>query len=214
MVLIAEDLLILLLDDVKGTTSPWGGTDVALGGAVLAELSILGLVTLEERTSRWRSQKVHATGAPPSELHPVLSEALAVVAEKPRRPSALVAKLGKGLDDRLAAALAERRILERRDGRLLGLLPRTTWPAVDTTRDHQLRRAITVCLVDGGRPDERTAALIGLLSAIDQAHQAVTAGHAVTKRQLRKRAREIADGQWPAKAVKDAVAAAASASAG
>jgi len=212
MELIAEDLLILLLDDVKGTTSPWGGADVALGGALLAELSMLGLATLEEKQSRWRSQKVVATGAPPAELHPVLAEALAIVAEKPRRPSTLVGKLGKGLDDRLATALAERRILERRDSRLLGLLPRTTWPAADTTRDNQLRRAITVCLVDGGRPDERTAALIGLLSAIDQAHQVVTPGHTLTKRQLRKRAREIADGQWPAKAVKDAVAAAASAS--
>ena len=214
MTLIAEDLLILLLDDVKGTTSPWGGADVALGGALLAELSMLGLAALEEKQSRWQTQKVHATGAAPTELHPVLSEALATVAEKPRRPSALVAKLGKGLDDRLAAALAERGVLRRRDGRLLGLFPRTTWPAADTTRDNQLRRAITVCLVDGGRPDERTAALIGLLSAIDQAHQAVTAGHPLTKRQLRYRARVIAQGQWPAKAVKDAVAAAASASVG
>jgi len=214
MTLIAEDLLILLLDDAKGTTSTWGTTDVALGGAVLAELAILGLATVEDKKSLWRGRKVRATGPAPADLHPVLAEGLAVVAVKDRPASTLVTKLGKGLQDRLAAGLAERRILERKDGKLLGLLPRTTWPAADTTRDNQLRRSITVCLVDGGRPDERTAALIGLLLAVDQVHKAVTANHAATKRQLKKRAKEIADGQWVAEAVKHAVAAAASASGG
>jgi hypothetical protein len=61
--------------------------------------------------------------------------------------------------------------------------------------------------VDGGRPDERTAALIALLWAFDQAHKAVAGNHASTNRQLKGRAKEIAEGQWPAKAVKDAVAA-------
>jgi hypothetical protein len=158
----------------------------------------------------WRTAKVRATGAPPADLHPVLAEALGVIAEKDRAASTLLGRLGKGLDDRLAADLAERRILERRDGKRLGVLPRTTWPAADTTRESQLRRAITVCLVDGGRPDERTAALIGLLAAIDRAHLAVSAHHTATKRQLRKRANEIAEGQWAAKAVKDAMAAASS----
>ena len=64
---------------------------------------------------------------PPTD--PVLAEALATVAEKDRTARTLVTRIGKGLDDRLAAGLAERRILERRDGKRLGLLPRTTWPA-------------------------------------------------------------------------------------
>ena len=214
MTLIAEDVLLLLLDDAKGTVSPWGNTDAVLGGAVLAELALLGLATVDDKKSIWRTAKVRATGAPPADLDPVLAAALATIAEKDRKASTLVTKIGKGLDDRLAAGLAERRILERRDGRRLGLIPRTTWPAADTTRDNQLRRTITVCLVDGGRPDERTAALIALLWAADEAHKAVAANHAATKRQLKKRAKEIAQGQWAAKAVKDAIDAAASSSGG
>src|SRR5688572_27517793 len=119
MTLIAEDLLILLLDDAKGTASTWGTTNIALGGAVLAELALLGLATVDEKKSIWRGVKVHATGTAPADLHPVLAEALAVVAEKDRSASTLVTKLGKGLDDRLAAGLAERRILERRTGKRL-----------------------------------------------------------------------------------------------
>ena len=214
MTLLAEDVLLLLLDDVKGTVSPWGNTDAVLGGAVLAELAILGLVTVDEKKSIWRTAKVHATSTAPADLDPVLAEALITIAEKDRKASTLVTKIGKGLDDRLATGLAERRILERRDGKRLGLIPQTTWPAADTTRADHLRRTITVCLADGGRPDERTAALIALLWAVDEAHKAVAANTATTKRQLKKRAKEIAEGQWAAKAVKDAIDAAAAANSG
>ncbi len=210
MTLIAEDVLLLLLDDTKGTVSPWSHTDAVLGGAVLAELALLGLARVEEKSSIWRSGRVRTTGTPPAGLDPVLVEALATIADKDRTAISLVTRIGKGLDDRLATSLAERRILERKDGRRLGLLPRTTWPAADTSRDHQLRRAITVCLADGGRPDERTAALIGLLAAADQAHNMVAANTATPKKALTRRAREIAEGQWAAKAVKGTIAAASS----
>ena len=209
MTLLAEDVLILLLDDAKGTVPAWSNADTVLGGAVLAELALMGLVGVGEKSSIWRSEKVLPTGPAPADLHPVLAEALAVITEKERRADSLVTKLGKGLHARLAAGLAERRILERREAKLLGLVPRTTWPALDTSREDQLRRSVTVCLGDGGRPDERTAALIALLAAVDQAHRAITPNHAATTRQLKKRAAQIAEGQWPAKAVKDAVAAAA-----
>ena len=138
MTLIAEDLLLLLLDDAKGTVSTWGKTDAVLGGAVLAELAVTGLVTVDEHKSIWRTDKVHAAEGAPADLDPLLAEALATIAEKDRKASTLVGKIGKGLESRLAARLADRGILERRDGKLLGLFPRTTWPAADTsTRDRR-----------------------------------------------------------------------------
>jgi hypothetical protein len=214
MTLIAEDLLLLLLDDRKGTVSTWGQTDAVLGGAVLAELSVTGLVTVDEHKSIWRTDKVHAAEAAPADLDPVLAEALSEIAEKDRKASTLVTRIGKGLEARLAAGLAERGILERKDGKLLGLFPRTTWPTADSSHEDDVRRTLTACLVDGAQPDERTGALIALLAAIDQAHSAVTAGTTATKKELEKKAKEIADGQWAAKAVKDAVDAATAAMVG
>ena len=211
MTLIAEDLLLLLLDDTLGTVSTWGKTDVVLGGAVLAELAVAGLVTVDEKTPIWRTAKVHAADPAPAELDPLLAEALTTIAEKDRTASALVTRIGKGLEDRLAARLAERGVLERRDGKVLGLFKRTTWPVADTAREEELRRAVTACLVEGAQPDERTGALIALLAAIDQAHRAVAPTTTVKKRALEKRAKEIAEGQWAAKAVKDAVDAATAA---
>ena len=214
MTLIAEDLLLLLLDDAKGTVSTWGKTDAVLGGAVLAELAVTGLVTVDEHKSIWRTDRVHALDGAPADLDPLLAEALATIAEKDRKASTLVDKIGKRLERRLAASLAERGMVERRDGKLLGLFPRTTWPAADSSHENDLRRTVTACLVDGAQPDERTGALIALLAAIDQAHSAVTPGTTTKKRALEKKAKEIAAGQWAAKAVKDAVDAATAAMVG
>src|SRR5689334_3016865 len=147
MTLIAEDLLLLLLDDEKGTVSTWGKTDAVLGGAVLAELAVDGLVTVDEHRSIWRADNVRAEPAP-ADLDAVLAEALATIDTKDRRASDLVTRIGKGLESRLAAGLAERGILERRDGKVLGLFPRTTWPAADTAHEQEVRRTVTACLVD------------------------------------------------------------------
>ena len=147
MNLIAEDLLLLLLDDEKGSLAASDKVDAALGGAVLAELALTGAVTVDERTSRWVAPKVRATEHAPEDR--VLIDAQATVAEKDRSAQDLVTKIGKGLKDDLADRLAERGILERRRDRVLGLLPRTRWPALDTTHEDAVRRALTDCLVQG-----------------------------------------------------------------
>jgi hypothetical protein len=203
--LIAEDLLLLLLDDVSGKAQTQQ-LQVALGGAVLVELALAEAVTVEEKSSMWRSAKVRpVAGAGPTD--PVLTSALATVGEKERSAQDLVNRLGKGLTDTLCSRLAGRGILERQDDKVLGLFPRTRWPARDSSYEDAVRRALTVVLVDGSEPDPRTAALVALLHAIDRPHKTV-AHEGVSDREVKKRAKEVAEGQWAAKAVKDAVAAA------
>ena len=65
-------------------------------------------------------------------------------------------------------------------------------------------------LVDGNEPDPRTGALVALLHAVDRAHKTVP-HEGVSDREVKKRAKEVAEGQWAAKAVKDAIAAATAA---
>ena len=58
----------------------------------------------------------------------------------------------------------------------------------------------------GAEPDQRTGALIALLSAIDKAHKVVD-HEGMSSRDVRKRAKQISEGAWAAKAVRDAIAA-------
>lgn len=200
--LIAEDLLLLLLNDEKGTVSESASPRTVLGGALLIELAMAGAITVEEKTSFWKTAKVHAGDQPPED--PILRAAHASVAEKERSAQDLVERLGKGVKEQLADRLAERGILERREGKVLGLFPRTTWPVVDSTHEEQVRRAVTAALVEGAEPDERTGALIALLHAVDRAHKTVP-HEGMSSGEVRKRAKEIARGDWAAKAVKDAI---------
>ncbi|MFC7493888.1 MULTISPECIES: GOLPH3/VPS74 family protein [unclassified Nocardioides] len=200
--LIAEDLLLLVLDDEKGTLTT-AYPQAALGGAVLVELALTNAVEVEEKTSVWRTAKVLALpGARPDD--DVLAAAYDVVAERPRTAQDLVDRLGKGLKDRLAERLVDRGLLERSDGRVLGLFPRTRWPAADTTHEEQVRRALSAVLVQGLTPDERTGALVAVLHAIDKAHKVVDRDR-LPAREVRKRAKAIAEGEWAAKAVRDAI---------
>jgi hypothetical protein len=206
--LIAEDLLLLLLDDESGKPQTQQ-LQIALGGAVLVELALGGMVEVADARSLWRSAKVWPVeGARPDE--PVLTSAWAVVGEKERTAQSLVERLGKGLDQTLCARLTERGILERRDDKVLGLFHRTRWPARDSLHEESVRRALTGVLVEGHEPDPRTGALVALLHAVDCAHKTVP-HDGLSDREVKKRAKEVADGQWAAKAVKDAIAAATAA---
>ncbi len=203
--LIAEDLLLLLLDDDKGTVTATSYVHTILGGGVLIELAVSGAVEVGEKEGFWKTAKVRAR-LDASPVDPVLVAALAVIAEKERGAQDLVNRLGKDLKETLTARLEERGILERREGKVLGLFPRTTWPSVDSTHELAVRRAIEASLLQGVTPDERTGALIALLHAIGQAHKVIDR-QGLPAREVRARAKEISEGAWAAKAVKDAIAA-------
>jgi hypothetical protein len=200
--LVAEDLLLLLLDDESGKVAGSETAHLALGGAVLAELALRGAVAVDEQTSRFRSPKVRVTGPAPDDR--ILADALDVVAEKDRPAQSLVERLGKGLVQDLGDRLADRGVLERRRSRLLGMLPRTRWPAVDSSHESEVRRALTSVLVQGTTPDPSTGALVAVLAAIDRAHKVVD-HDGMSRREVKARAKEVAEGAWAASAVRDAV---------
>jgi hypothetical protein len=206
MDLIAEDMLLLLLDDRKGKVVGTTHPQTVLGGAVLIELAMVGAVTVDERESGlWRQTKVRVVpGVVPDDE--ILRTALAIVGEKVRSAQDLVTRLGKGLKEELCLRLERRRTVRRQQDRVAGLFPRTRWPAADPTYKESLRAALSAALVQGVTPEPRTAALISLLSAIDRA-QKIVDRDGLPAGQVRKRAKEIAQGEWAAKAVRDSIAA-------
>ena len=208
--LIAEDLLLLLLDDERGTTPAlWVDVKVPLGAALLAQLALDGDVALDGPAGWWRAPKVEVSDpVPPAD--PMLAAAVAVVAEKPRTATDLARRLGDGLKDALAARLVEDGVLDRHDERVLGVFPRTRWPAASATREAGVRDELSRVLLQGAEPAPRIAALAGILAALDRVP--VTLGvHGAEARTAKRRAKELAEGDWASKAVRDAVAAASAA---
>lgn len=207
--LIAEDVLLLLLDDESGKLTERTHLDVALGGALLTDLALREVVELPPKTSFWKTPRVVAVpGAGVDD--PLLARSLALIAARPRSAQDLVKRLGKaGRSDLFALLVDQGRVgIER--GAVFGVFPTTRHPADDQVYEDDLRAEVTAALVDGQAPSERTAAVISVLAAIDRAHKVVDR-HGVSRRDIKRRAREIADGDWAAKAVRDAVRAAQSA---
>ena len=110
MSLIAEDMLLLLLDDEKGTIVGTSHPQIVLGGAMLIELATTGTVTVEEKKGMWKSAKVRVQpGSLPDDR--LLRRAADAVAEKERSGQDLVNRLGKGVQDELLGRLEQRGVL-------------------------------------------------------------------------------------------------------
>jgi hypothetical protein len=200
--LIAEELLLLLLNDRTGRT-PASVTelDKGLAGAVLVELALLGSVDVAGDGGPVRKGRLVTKPAPPPE-HPVLADALEKVAAKAgRKPQDVLGVLAKGLKDRLTGGLVEAGLVRKEARRVLGLFPTTRLPAQDIARKTQVRERLREVLA-GAEPDERSGALIAVLSALNAVTIVVDMPD---KRAARRRAKEIAQGHWAAAAVRKAV---------
>jgi len=104
------------------------------------------------------------------------------------------------------AGLAARGLLRAEEGKVLGIFSTTRWPAGDSAHELQVRELVTGALVHGTTPDQRTAALIALLSSVDAAHKVVDPdAHGVDKKTIKNRAKEIREGAWAAGAVVKAI---------
>lgn len=203
MTLLAEDILLLLLDDASGKP-PVDGTrlDRVLAGGLLLELALAGRVTpAAEGAEAKPGRLVVRDGAPTGDE--LLDRTLHRLAEgRAVKPARAVEQLTKGLRSELLTRLAGQGLLREERGRILGIFPTTTWPAIDTARETGLRAELSEVLLSGVEPTQRTAALVSLLSAVDAGAKVVAAAD---RRAVKRRAREIAEGEWAGAAVRKAV---------
>lgn len=210
--LLAEDLLLLLTDDDSGRLVVSGEqVDVALGGARLIELTLLGRVDV---TGEGEGRKGRLVVRDRARLEdPVLDDALGIcVAHEGKKPQSVVGPLGKRLRAHLYDRLVDQGVLRAEQGKVLGIFPTRSWPAADAAHERQVRAALEQALLTTLPPEPRTAALVSLLLALRTVHKVVPPKqHALSRRDLDRRAKEIADGDWGSAAVRKAVDAMAAA---
>jgi hypothetical protein len=218
-VLIAEELLLLCLDEESGRSRL--GRDrlePALAGALIGELALrerVGVTAAGSGWSAWKRRRVTVIDLTPTddaELDRAL-EAVAVAEGRPVRDlvaSGSSRRLSKGLRDRLLERLAAAGVLDERTGTVLAFIPRTTWSARDRAAEDEVRRRLHAALVAGLTPSERTVTLVALL----QVTGALTKVLEVDDRlALKARAKVLTEGDWVAQAVKQAIDEAAAAGA-
>ena len=205
MTLIAEDLLLLLLDD--GTGRPLVDTirlDRVLAGALLLELALAERVGPPPPGQRFGRARIaiidaRATG------DPLLDEAISRLdPDRPPGAARAVEKLVKGTRPALLARIVAAGFVREERGTVLGIFPTTRWPAVRPEHEAAVRRALHAALVEGWPPDLRTSALTSLLVAVNAVPKVVPAPD---RRALVRRAKAVAAGEWAGAAVRKAVAA-------
>jgi hypothetical protein len=200
-----EELLLLALDDRKGTSAMGGMHTLAMGGAVLAELVLLGAVRIGE------DKKQFVDAEPGTQVaDPLLAECLALVttAKKRRRAVEWVQKFSglKDFNKRVARGLVAKGVLNEEQDLVLGIFPRTVFPARDGGPEQDLiRRLERAVMTDDDRVDERTL----VIAIVAQATALLE--RAVDKKQLKTRKarlKQLAEGHLAGAATLEAVKAA------
>ncbi len=202
--LLVEDLMLLLLDDDGASISGAGVLHYILGGAVLVEMAMEGHVELDDgKGSGWGNGPIVKPVGGRSFNDPLLAEAYEVISKKEQRVQPVILALGSDLRTTVLERLETRGLIRKETGKFLGIFRTTKWPADDEAHEAQLRRKILAALVDGETPDERTAAVIGLVyaSGAMPSLRPPLPWNSTTV----ERAKAFQDGQWGAEAVGTAV---------
>ena len=106
------------------------------------------------------------------------------------------------LRERLLERLAKSGAITRQEGTVLGFIPRTTWPAQGSAAEDDVRARLRGALVDGTIPTERTVTLVALLQVTGLVTKVLPEAD---KKLIKARAKALTEGDWAAKAVKDAI---------
>jgi hypothetical protein len=160
--MLATDLLLLALDDERGTVLPQAaiGLDYGLAGAVVMELALRGRISLD-------ADVVSTTGTATDDA--LLDDALRAIAATPGKDlSHWVWHLSRdlrGLRQRLLDRLVARGTLEKRERRVLLLFHQNVYPERDTRVEHDIRARVDAALLQGATPAAPTACLIHLAAA-------------------------------------------------
>ncbi|MHC5211450.1 MAG: GOLPH3/VPS74 family protein [Planctomycetota bacterium] len=160
-----EELLLLALNDEKGTPVFGVQAEFAVGGALLAELLMAERVRLDGTGRKARLQL--ADHRPLGDE--LLDECLAKVRDAKRSANLQTwvtrfARLPR-LRRRASEGLVRRYILRRQEGRVLLFFPHTTFPERDPGPERELVSRLKRAITHGtSRVDPRSAVLISLAS--------------------------------------------------
>ena len=201
--LIAEAILLLALDDNKGTVRFAAAVQIesTLGAALLLELLLRRQIDI---TTTELPPVLKPDGSPmkPGRLV-IRNGALSGDAELDsalhrlrkahgKRTSYAIPLAAKGARGALSERLSKVGILSPEQHKVLGLFPRTVWPARSEAPEAQIREQIIAALDSGARPDQFTGCVIALLHAAGILGAVLPAHDRAERKARAARAKELA----------------------
>lgn len=200
-----EEILLLALDDDKGTTGLESTFPMAMGGAMLAELAMAGAVTIGKDKKR----EVAAVKGGRVE-DPLLAECLEriQVEKKTKKAAHWVQKFAgtKDLKNRAARQLVDKGVLKEEGDKVLGIFPRTIYPESDPGPEKELRDRLYWAIFTSARDVEpRTVVVTSLLQGTGMLPKVFDKKKLKSRKQ---RLEKLTSGQVVGSAAKEAVEAA------
>ncbi|MFB6631097.1 GPP34 family phosphoprotein [Streptomyces sp. NPDC056362] len=199
-VTLAEEIMLLSLDDESGAAKERQSVAWAVAGGILLDLVLAGRVVVE--SGRLSVADRTPTGTP------LLDERLDLIAawagrgrRDPKVTEWLTRDHGKAVTATTGSLCARGLVREERS-RILGVLPVTRHPEADGAPERELRDRLRAVVLEGAEPDTRTAGLVALVHGA-KLHRLAFPG--VPRKEIAPRLDEIASGQWAAEGVRQAV---------
>lgn len=207
--LIAEDLMLLLLRNEKGTIIHQAATPGLLGGALLSELALLERIDMVAKKGFFGKRKLLTLGqgALPD---PLLQQVHDEVGAQPQDAQTVLTKISKELQEVVPARLVSHGLVQQIEKQLMPFVTETRYPSVDGSRERVVRSEIKGVLVDGLTARPRIATLITLLSAVATLKRVLKDQDVTWSAEVKERAKEIRKGHWGAGVVSPAIAASVS----
>jgi len=197
-----EEILLLALDDTKGTPSLGGLFANAMGGAILAELAMNGSIAIAGDKKKKVNLRRHVRLD-----DPILDECLTLItdAKKPKKASEWVMKFAglKDLKNRVARQLVTKGLLKEETGSVLKIFKRTIFPEVDGGPEKDLRERMKKAIFTSTTElEDRTVVIVALTQASNMLNGIFP------KKKLKERKQrleKLTSGQLAGKATKEAV---------
>lgn len=164
MLTVAEEMLLLVLDDTSGTfiTEPDINNNYALAGAVLADLALKGRIEADP-------DKLFVLDPKPTG-DAVQDAVLARIAEADEVQDtaywvAEIGQRGEEVREHLLTRLVERGILKRVEEKVLWVFETRRYPTIDGREEHEVKKRIMDTLLSEGTPSHKDAVIVSLADA-------------------------------------------------
>ncbi|MGP3982446.1 GOLPH3/VPS74 family protein [Streptomyces sp. KR80] len=198
-VTLAEEIMLLSLDDESGAPEQRQAAGWAVAGGILLELVLAGRASVEGKYLKLTDAT--PTGEQLLDGRLALLESWLRGREKRRVTEWLARDQAKAVGAAVES-LCERGVVVERRHRKLGLFPARRYPEADSAAETELRQRLQAVVLEGAAPDVRTTGLIALIHAA-KLHRLAFPG--VPRKQVADRMAVVAAGQWAGESVRAAI---------